>query len=52
MEWTCVSADQTRAVGMLMQKLAVPNTQFHYYKPKGLAPSTGIISTIVHSNTT
>ena len=21
------------AVGMLMQKLAVPNTQFHYYKP-------------------
>ena len=38
MEWTCVSADQTRAVGMLMQKLAVPNTQFHYYKPKGLAP--------------
>ena len=38
MEWTCVSAEQTRAVGMLMQKLAVPNTQFHYYKPKGLAP--------------
>lgn len=38
MEWTCVSVDKTKAVGMLMQKLAVPNTQFHYYKPKGLEP--------------
>lgn len=36
MEWTCVSADQKRAVGLLMQKLVVPNSQFHYYKPKGL----------------
>ena len=33
---TCVSEDQTQAVGMLMQKLAEPNTQFHAYYPKGL----------------
>ncbi len=38
MEWTCVSKDRTRAVGFLMQKLVVPNTQFHYYRAKGLAP--------------
>lgn len=38
MEWTCVSEDKTKAVGMLMQKLVVPNTQFHYYKAKGLEP--------------
>ena len=25
MEWTCVSEDGTKAVGMLMQKLVVPN---------------------------
>lgn len=36
MEWTCVSEDQTKAVGLLMQKLVVPNTHFHYYKAKGL----------------
>lgn len=36
MEWTCVSADKTRAVGFLMQKLVVPNTFAHYYKAKGL----------------
>ena len=38
MEWTCVSEDQTKAVGLLMQKLVVPNTHFHYYKAKGLNP--------------
>ena len=38
MEWTCVSEDQTRAVGMLMQKLVVPNTQYHSYHAKGLKP--------------
>jgi len=37
-EWTCVSADRKKAVGFLMQKLAVPNTQFHTYYPMGLAP--------------
>ena len=37
-EWTCVSADKTKAVGMVMQKLVAPNTQFTYYKPAGLDP--------------
>lgn len=36
MEWTCVSADKTRAVGFLMQKLVTPNVHFGYYKAKGL----------------
>ncbi|MCM1273624.1 MAG: alpha-galactosidase [Clostridium sp.] len=36
-EWTCVSADQKKAVGFIMQKLVVPNTQFEYYKAKGLS---------------
>ena len=35
-EWTCVSPDGTKAVGFLMQKLVTPNTQYQYYKPKGL----------------
>ena len=35
-EWTCVSEDKKQAVGFLMQKLAVPNVQFDYYKAKGL----------------
>ena len=38
MEWTCVAGDGTKAVGLLMQKLVAPNTQFHYYKAKGLNP--------------
>ena len=38
MEWTCVSQDQTKAVGFLMQKLAFPNTQSAYYRASGLAP--------------
>lgn len=38
MEWTCVSDDGRRAVGLLMQKLVVPNTQFQDYRPKGLLP--------------
>ena len=36
MEWTCVAQDGKKAVGFIMQKLAVPNTQFHYYVAKGL----------------
>lgn len=36
-EWTCVSADKSRAVGFLMQKLVLPNVQFNYYRAKGLA---------------
>ncbi|MCI5523542.1 MAG: alpha-galactosidase [Spirochaetia bacterium] len=35
-EWTCVSKDKTKAVGMLMQKLVSPNKQFEYYKACGL----------------
>ena len=38
MEWTCVSKNQTKAVGFLMQALVCPNTQFHTYFAKGLDP--------------
>ncbi|MCM1308166.1 MAG: alpha-galactosidase [Butyrivibrio sp.] len=38
MEWTCVAPDKKSAVGLLLQKLVRPNTQFHYYMPKGLMP--------------
>lgn len=37
-EWTCVSEDKKKAVGFLMQRLVRPNTQFEYYKAKGLEP--------------
>ena len=37
-EWTCVSEDKKRAVGMLLQVLADPNTTFTQYYPKGLLP--------------
>lgn len=36
-EWTCVSKDKKKAVGFIMQKLVDPNTQFEYYKARGLA---------------
>ena len=36
MEWMCVSEDKKKAVGLLMQKLAIPNTTFEYFKAKGL----------------
>lgn len=35
-EWTCVSEDGRKAVGFIMQKLVAPNTQYEYYKAKGL----------------
>ncbi|MBR5225829.1 MAG: alpha-galactosidase [Clostridia bacterium] len=35
-EWTCVSPDRTKAVGMVVQKLVEPNTAFEQYFPKGL----------------
>ncbi len=38
MEWICVSPDRSRAVGMLMQRLVVPNTQYECYRAKGLDP--------------
>ena len=37
-EWTCVSKDKKRAVGMLMQELVTPNMQFEKYTPSGLNP--------------
>lgn len=38
MEWTCVSEDKSKAVGMLIQNLVIPNVSFAYYQPKGLNP--------------
>lgn len=35
-EWTCVSPDKSKAVGMLMQKLVVPNSPFQCYFARGL----------------
>ena len=35
-EWTCVSEDQKKAVGMVLQVLVDPNTSFEQYAPKGL----------------
>ena len=35
-EWTCVSKDGEKAVGMVMQRLVVPNSPFHCYHAKGL----------------
>ena len=40
MEWTCVSEDGKRAVGMIMQALAEPNARFQDYRAKGLNPET------------
>lgn len=37
-EWTCVSEDKKKAVGMLMQRIVIPNTNSEYYKAKGLNP--------------
>jgi alpha-galactosidase len=37
-EWTCVSEDKKRAVGMVLQVLAEPNTAFTQYFPRGLVP--------------
>lgn len=33
-EWTCVSKDRKRAVGMIMQELVQPNIQFEQFFPK------------------
>jgi alpha-galactosidase len=37
-EWTCVSPDRKKAVGLLLQVLAEPNTMLAQYFPKGLDP--------------
>ncbi len=38
-EWTCVSNDQSKAAGMVLQVLVNPNTSFETYTPKGLKSS-------------
>lgn len=40
MEWTCVSPDRKRAVGLLLQKLVVPNDLFACFRAKGLEEGT------------
>ena len=37
-EWTCVSEDGSKAVGMLLRVLAEPNTAFTQFTPRGLTP--------------
>ncbi|MBR1692055.1 MAG: alpha-galactosidase [Lachnospiraceae bacterium] len=37
-EWTCVSKDQKKAVGMLLQEMVTPNMQFEKYTASGLNP--------------
>ena len=37
-EWTCVSPDKSRAVGLLLQELTRPNSQFERFFAQGLAP--------------
>ena len=39
-EWTVVSPDKKRAVGLIFQELAQPNTQAEVYRPKGLDPDS------------
>lgn len=39
-EWTVVSKDKKTAVGMMLKKLALPNTQNTIYHPKGLDEDT------------
>ncbi|MBQ7390253.1 MAG: alpha-galactosidase [Clostridia bacterium] len=39
-EWTCVSSDGSKAVGMLLQVLAEPNTAFTQFFPRGLDKAT------------
>lgn len=39
-EWTCVEEQKKAAVGMLMQYMVQPNTQFEQYSPKGLENQT------------
>ena len=39
-EWTCVSPDKKKAVGMVLQVLVNPNSFFETYQPVGLLPDT------------
>ena len=40
MEWICVSEDGKRAVGLLLQKLSVPNSRAGYFRARGLQEDT------------
>ena len=37
-QWTCVSKDKKRAVGLLLQELVTPNSPYDIYRPRGLDP--------------
>ena len=37
-EWTCVSGDKTKAVGLVLQELVTPNNPYLVYRPRGLDP--------------
>ena len=39
-EWTCVSPDKKKAVGMVLQVLVTPNSSFETYLPQGLKPDS------------
>lgn len=39
-EWTCVAPDKSKAVGLVMQKMVVPNAPFHTYFARGLKGDT------------
>ena len=39
-EWTCVSPDKKKAVGMVLQVLVNPNSSFETYLPQGLNPDS------------
>ncbi len=39
-EWSCVSKDKSKAVGMITQLLFNPNTSYETYTPKGLKPNS------------
>lgn len=38
--WTCVAGDQKNAVGLVMQKQAIPNMPYLCYRAKGLSQKT------------
>ena len=37
-QWTCVSKDKKRAVGLVLQELVTPNSPYEIYRPRGLDP--------------
>ncbi len=39
LEWTVVSPEKDKAVGLIFQNQVLPNWQFHSYFPKGLDPA-------------